>query len=54
MKMMVIPIVIDALGTVTKGLIIGLEDLEIEGRVDIIQPTALLKLARILRKVLET
>ena len=28
MKVMVIPIVIDTLGTVTKGLIKGLEDLE--------------------------
>ena len=32
MKMTVIPIVIGALGTDTKGLIQGLEDLEIRGR----------------------
>ena len=49
-----IPIVIDALGTVTKGLIQRLEDLEIRGQVETIQTTALLKSARILRRVLET
>ena len=37
MKMMIIPIVIGAFGTVTKGLIQGLEDLEIRGRVETIQ-----------------
>ena len=47
-------IVIGALGTVTKGLIKGLEDLEIRGRVETIQTTALLRSARILRRVLET
>ena len=31
MKMTVIPIVIDALGTVTKGLVKGLKDLKIRG-----------------------
>ena len=50
----VIPIVIVAFGTVTKGWIMGLEDLEIRGRVETIQMTALLRLARILRTVLET
>ena len=50
-----IPIVIDALGTVTKGLIKGLEeDLKIKERVETIQTTALLRPARILRRVLET
>ena len=48
--MMVIPIVIGVLGTVTKGLVQGLEDLEIRGRVEIIQTTALFRLARMLRK----
>ena len=42
------------LGTVTKGLIQGLEDLEITGRVGTIQTTALLRSSRILRRVLET
>ena len=54
MKVTVIPIVIGALGTVTKGLVKGLEDLEIKGRVETIQTTLLLRSARILRKVLET
>ena len=33
MKRTIIPIVIRALGTVTKGLLKGLKDLEITGRV---------------------
>ena len=36
MKVTVIPIVIGVLGTVTKGLVKGLEDLEIRGRVETI------------------
>ena len=52
--MTVIPIVIRASGTVTKGLVQGLEDLEIRGWVDTIQTIALLRSARILRRVLET
>ena len=54
MKVTIIPIVICAFGTVTKGLLKGLEDLELGGRVETIQTTALLKTARILRRVLET
>ena len=54
MKVTIIPIVIGAFGTVTKGLLKGLEDLEVVGRVETIQTTALLKTARILRRVLET
>ena len=54
MKMTIIPIVIGAMGTVTKGLIQGVEDLEISGLVENILTTVLLRLARILRKVLET
>ena len=53
-KVTVIPIVIGALGTVTKGLIIGLKDLEIRGQVETIQTTTLLKSARILRVEEET
>ena len=41
MKVTVIPFVINALGTVTKGLVLGLEDLKIIGRVETIQTTAL-------------
>ena len=54
MKVMAIPIVIGALGTVAKGLGKGLEDLEIRGWVETIQTTALLRLARIPRRVLKT
>ena len=54
MKVTIIPIVIGAFGTVTKGLLKGLEDLEVGGRVETIQTTALLKTTRILRRVLET
>ena len=53
MKVKIIPIVIGAFGTVTKGLLKGLEDLEVGDRVETIQTTALLKTARILRRVLE-
>ena len=38
-----------SLGTVTKGLLKGREDLEIRGRVETTQTTTLLKSARILR-----
>ena len=53
MKVTIIPIVIDAFGTVTKELLKGLEDLAVGGRVETIQTTGLLKTARILRRVLE-
>ena len=54
MQVIIIPIVIGAFGTVTKGLLKGLEDLEVGGRVETIQTTALLRTVRILRRVLET
>ena len=54
MQMTIIPIVIGAFGTVTKGLLKGLEDLDVGGRVETIQTTTLLSTARILRRVLET
>ena len=54
MKVTIVPIVISAFGPITKGLLKGLEDYEISGRVETIQMTALLKTARILRRVLET
>ena len=41
-KVTIVPIVIGALGTITKGLLKGLEDLEGGGRVETIQTTALL------------
>ena len=54
MKVTIVPIVIGVFGTVTKGLLKGLEDMEVDGRVETIQTTALLRTARILRRVLET
>ena len=50
MKVTIVPIMIGALGTITKGLLKGLEDLEIGRRVETIQKTAWL----ILRRVMET
>ena len=54
MKVTIVPIVIGALGTIAKWLLKGLEDLEVGGRVETIQMTALLRKGRILRRVLET
>ena len=53
-KVTIVPIVIGAFSTITKGLLKGLEDLEVGGRVKTIQTTALLRTVRILRRVLET
>ena len=47
---MFIPIEIGALGTLTKGLIKGLEDLEVKRWVETIQTTASFRLARILKR----
>ena len=52
--MTIIPIVIGTFGTVTKGLLKRLRDLEVGGRVETFQTTALLRTARILRRVLVT
>ena len=54
MKVTIMPIVIGAFGTITKGLLKELEDLEVGGRVETIQTTTILGTARILRTVLET
>ena len=54
MKVTIVQIVIGALGTITKGYLKGLEDFEVGGRVETIQKTAWLRMARILRRVLET
>ena len=43
MKVTIIPIVIGAFGTVTKGLLKRLEDMEVGGRVETIQTTTLLR-----------
>ena len=50
MLVTIIPIVIGAFGTATKGLLKGLEDLEVGVRVGTIQTTTLLRTARILKK----
>ena len=54
MKVTIIPIVIGAFGKVTKELLKGLDDLEVKGRVEIIQTTTFLRTDRILRRFLET
>ena len=54
MKVTIELILTGAFGTVTKGLLKGLEELEVGGRVETIQTTALLKTVRILRSVPET
>ena len=53
-KVTIIPIVIGAFGKATKGLLKEQEDLEVGGRAETIQTTALLWTVRILRRVLET
>ena len=54
MQVIIKSIVFGAFGTVTKGLLKGLEDLEVGGRVETIKTTTLLRTVRILRMVLET
>ena len=54
MKVTILPIMIGAFGTVIKGILKGLEYLEVGGRVETIQTTAILRTARILRRVQET
>ena len=54
MEVTMIPIIIRTLGTIPKGLVKGLEDLEIREQVETIQAVALLRPIRVLRRVLET
>ena len=54
MKVTIVLLVIGSFGTITKGLFKGLGELIVGGRVETTQMTALLRTARILRKVLET
>ena len=54
MNVSVIPVVVGALRTIPKEMIMGLEDMEIRGQVDTIKTTALIRFAKILRLVLET
>ena len=53
MKVTIVPTEIGAFGTITRGLSKGLKDLEVGGRVETIRTTAILRTARILRRVLE-
>ena len=46
MKVTIVPIMISAFGRVTKGLLKGLEDLEVGGRVETIQTMVWLRMAR--------
>ena len=50
MKVTVMSIVVGALGTIFKGLVKGLDDLEIKEHVETIETKALLKSDRILRR----
>ena len=54
MNVTIIPILIGAFDTVTKGLLKGLEDFEVGGRLETIQTTTFSRTARILRRVLKT
>ena len=53
MKVTSVPIVIGAFGTIIKRLLKEQEDLEVGGRVEIIQTSTLLRTARIQRRVME-
>ena len=53
MKVTIIPILIEAFGTVTKGSLKRLEEVDGGGRVESIQTTTLLRTARILRRIPE-
>ena len=54
MKVTFISIIFGTLGTVTKGFIKGLVDLEMKRRAETIQTAALWRSVRMLRSVLET
>ena len=54
MKVMEIPIVISELGTVSKSLVRGLEELEIGGRTETIKTPSLLRSGRILSRNTES
>ena len=53
MQVVIIPIVIGAFGTETKGLLKGMEDFEFGRLVETIQAATSLRTARILRRVQE-
>ena len=51
MKVTIIPIVIGAFGTDTKGLIKGQEDLEIRGQVETIETSAIMEIGQNTEKI---
>ena len=53
MEVTIILVLIGAFGTVTKGLLKGLEDMEVGGRGETVETTALLRTVRIQREVQE-
>ena len=54
LRVSVMPFVIGAVGTVSKGLKKRMAELEIGGKIETLRTMVLLRLARILRRVLET
>ena len=54
MKVELIPNVVSVLGTLVKKREKNLEEVEISGRIETFKTTALMRSARILRRVLET
>ena len=54
MKLTVMPVEVGALGIMHKRFVQELEDLEIRGKTETIQTTALLRSAKIPRRVRET
>ena len=54
MRVTVIPIVHGAFRTVPKGLEMRMEDLKVRGRIKTLHKAALLRSARVLRRVLKT
>ena len=54
MKVTIAPIVIGAFDTIAKVSLKSLEDLDVSRRVETLQMTALLRTARITRRVMET
>ena len=49
MKVIIVPIMIGTFGTVTKGLLKGLDNLKVGGRIETIQTSALLRTAPFIR-----
>ena len=54
MKVVIVPIVVGTLSTITKGLVNGLEDLDIREKVETTETIELLRSARKVRRLRET